>query len=140
MTVASPELDATQEDIDAVSRAALDYLFGYVEADPERHARAYHPEAVKRRYGTDDSGVEVLDTLSPQMMVDWAAAGLGRAEDTEYEIMIDDITEGMASVRVYSTRWIDFLHIVEARGEWRILHATWKQQPGGASTNAGMAR
>ena len=129
MTMAPSELDATQEDIDAITRAALDYLFGYVEADPERHARAYHPEALKRRYFTGDSGVEELQTLSPQMMIDWAAAGLGRAEGTEYEMMIDDITEDMASVRVYSTKWIDFLHIVKARGEWRILHVTWKHQP-----------
>lgn len=130
MKLASPELEASQEDIDAVTKVALDYLFGYVEADPERHARAYHPEAVKRRYFTGESGIDFLQTVSPQMMIDWTAAGLGREEGTEYQMMIDDITEGMASVRVYSTKWIDFLHLVEARGQWRILHVTWKHQPG----------
>ncbi len=134
MPPAPAKLEASQNDIDAVTKAALDYLFGYVEADPDRHADSYHPEALKRRYFTDESGIEVLQTLSPQMMIDGAAAGLARAEGTEYEMIIDDITEGMASVRIYSAKWIDFLHIVQARGEWRILHVTWKHQP---ATNGG---
>ena len=134
MTLAPSELDARQEDIDAVTKATLDYLLGYVEGDPDRHAEAYHPEALKRHYLTNESGVEVLRTITPQMMVDWTATGVTRTDDTEYEIEIDDITEGMASVRLYSSKWIDFLHIVEARGEWRILHVTWKRQPGKDAT------
>ena len=134
MTLTQTGLKASQDEIDAVMKATLDYLLGYVEGDPPRHAMAYHPEALKRRYMTDDLGVEVLDTVTPQMMVDWTATGETRADDTEYDIKIDDITEGMASVRVYSSQWIDFLHIVEARGEWRILHVTWKHQPNTNST------
>ena len=130
MTLTQPEIEASQEDIDAITAVALDYLFGYVEGDPERHAHAYHPEALKRRYFSDEDGIEVLGTVSPQMMVDWTSSGITKAEDTEYEMFIDDITEGMASVRVYSTQWIDLLHIVHARGVWGILHATWKHQPG----------
>lgn len=45
-------------------------------------------------------------------------------------MVIGDITQGMASVRFYSTKWIDFIHQVRARYEWRILHVSWKHQPG----------
>lgn len=31
----------------------------------------------------------------------------------------------IASVRVYSCHWVDFLHIVRARGEWKLFHVTW---------------
>lgn len=31
----------------------------------------------------------------------------------------------MASVRIYSCRWVDFLHIVKARGDWGLFHVTW---------------
>ena len=62
MGLAPERLTASQEDIDAVRTAALDYLEGFIEGDPERHARAYHPEAIKRRFSRDEEyGVEGLE-------------------------------------------------------------------------------
>ena len=122
---ARPELTAKQEDIDAVRRTALDYIEGYLQGDPERHARAYHPECIKRRYTHDTaSGVDELVVLSPRIMSDYAA--LVDIEDPEpVDVVIDAISEGIASVRVYSHNWIDFLHIAKARGEWKLFHITW---------------
>lgn len=124
MTLVPTELTATKEDIDGVMTAALDYIEGYVEGNADRHARAYHPECIKRRYTTDDdSGVAELVVMSPQTMVDYAA--LSDLTDCETEIVIDDISEDIASVRIYSCNWVDFLHIVKARGEWKLFHVTW---------------
>ena len=124
MVLAPTELVAPQEDIDGVMAAALDYIDGYVEGDAERHARAYHPECIKRRYVTDEaSGVDELVVLSPRVMADYAA--LSQMSDCESEVIIDAISEGIASVRIYSCRWVDFLHIVKARGEWKLFHVTW---------------
>lgn len=120
-----PELTAKQEDIEGVRRAALDYIEGYLDGDAERHARAYHPECIKRRYAHDaESGVDELVVLSPRIMSDYAA--LVDIEDAgEVDVVIDAISEGIASVRVYSHRWVDFLHVAKARGEWKLFHVTW---------------
>ena len=126
MTIAPERLHASQEDIDAITNAALDYLEGFVEGDPERHARAYHPECVKRRYGVDDeSGVAELIVVTPQVMVDYVEAGVSIVENCEAEVIIDAVSEDIASVRTYSCNWVDFLHIVKARGEWKLFHVTW---------------
>lgn len=127
MTNASTGLRASQRDIDAIREAALDYIQGYTTGDTPRHTRAYHPECIKRRFVTDpDTGVERLQVLSPRIMADYTAAvGSNLATDSEPEIIIDAISQDIASVRVYSTHWIDFLHLVRARGEWKLFHATW---------------
>lgn len=128
-TAATKGLTASQEDIDAVMKAALDYIEGYTRGDVERHAGAYHPECVKRRYVTDEeSGVEGLLTLTPRIMADYAATGA--IPDCEAEVVIDAISEGMATVRIYSCRWVDFLHIVKARGAWGLFHVTWHDRTG----------
>lgn len=115
-----------------VEATALNYIEGYVTGDHERHARCYHPEATKRRYVIDEeSGIDELIVLSPQMMVDYAATGLSKDPTSQYEVIIDSIDDDVASVRVYSTKWVDLLHIVKARGEWRILHATWTSRGAG---------
>lgn len=61
------------------------------------------------------------------MMVDYAA--LSQISDCETEVIIDAISEDIASVRIYSCRWVDFLHIVKARGEWKLFtsHGTVDQ-------------
>ncbi len=112
-----------QEDIDAITKAALDYLEGYVSADAERHLGSYHPEAIKRRYTQDEDGVFGIISLSPQTMADSAA--LQTPSEIEAEIVIDGVYNDIASVRVYSSRWVDFLHMAKARGEWRLFQVTW---------------
>ncbi len=72
-----------------------------------------------------ESGLTDTMFLSPQMMVDYAATGRSIIEDCQHEIFIDDVYENIASVRTYACKWVDYLHIVKARGEWRILHVTW---------------
>ena len=66
-----------------------------------------------------------MTVLSPQTMVDYAASGVSLVADCEAEVIIDAISEDIASVRVYSCKWVDFLHVVKARGEWRLFHVTW---------------
>jgi len=128
MSLAPGDLQASTDEIDAVRNAALDYIEGYVTGDAERHARAYHPECVKRRFVTDEeTGIDGLVVLSPRIMADYAART--RIDDCETDVIIDAISEGIASVRVYSCRWVDFLHVVRARGEWRLFHVTWHRRP-----------
>lgn len=129
MALAPSKLVAPQEDIDEVMAAALDYIAGYIDGDAERHARAYHPECIKRRYVRDEeSGVDELVVLSPRIMVDYAV--LSQMSDCETEVIIDAISNDIASVRVYSCNWVDFLHIVKARGEWKLFHVTWHGRSG----------
>jgi len=124
--MARTRLEAAQPDIDAVTRVANEYIESYVGGHARRHAEVYHPESLKRRYVTDHAtGVTELVTLSPRIMADYAVASGPMGGDCETEVVIDDISEDMASVRIYSCRWVDFAHIVRARGEWRLFHVTW---------------
>lgn len=124
--MASTQRTASQADIDAVSAVAREYIDSYVAGDAERHARVYHLECTKRRLVADpDSGVTELLTFSPQVMADYAAASGPMDEECPAEVVVDDVSEDMASVRIYSCRWVDFAHIVRARGEWRLFHVTW---------------
>lgn len=132
MTLAPTKLDASQADIDAISAVATEYVKSYAAGDASRHERVYHPECVKRAYLTDpESGVTELMNLSPRVMADYAAASGPMDADCDVDVIIDDIAGDMASVRVYSCNWIDFVHVVRARGEWRLLHVTWRGRDGG---------
>ena len=65
MEPAPDRREPAQDDIDAITRVAHDYLEGYVSGDSQRHLRSYHPEAVKRRYTEDEDGIFGIVSLSP---------------------------------------------------------------------------
>ena len=72
---------------------------------------------------TGEDGITRMIILSPQTMADFADTETPAA--AEAEIIIDAAYHDVASVRVYSKRWVDFLHVAKARGTWKILHVTW---------------
>lgn len=113
-------------DLEAINQVALDYLEGYVSGDADRHLRSYHPEAIKRRYSVGKDGVVGIISLSPQTMADDAA--LQTPKQVEAEIIVDAVFNDIASVPVYSRWWVDFLHVVKARGEWKLFHVTWHRR------------
>ncbi|HEU4319096.1 MAG TPA: nuclear transport factor 2 family protein [Acidimicrobiia bacterium] len=114
----------TEADIEAITKAATDYLEGFLSGDHTRHLDAYHPEAVKRRIAEDEHGVAAVTHLSPQTMSDYAALQIPK-DLGDFEIVIDGVYNDIATVRVYSQWWVDFLHIVKARGSWKLFHVTW---------------
>ena len=114
------------EDLEAINQAARDYLEGYVSADRDRHLGSYHSEAIKRRYTEYEDGVVGIISLSPQTMADSAATQT--MTDGDSEIIIDGVYNDIATVRVYSPWWVDFLHVVKARGSWKLFHVTWHRR------------
>ncbi len=125
MTIAPVTIVARDEDLQAVRQAVVDYCEGYYRRDPEQTKRAYHSECLKRSFASTDDDVWYLEVQTPASMVDVARVVRMRVDDPSYEIIIDDLSQNIASVRLYSDGWVDYLHVVKARGEWKLLHAAY---------------
>ena len=41
------------------------------------------------------------------------------------EINILDITKNLASIKVISEEYIDYLHLIKLDGKWKIINALW---------------
>lgn len=111
---------AEGEEINAV---VLDYIEAWYKGDAERHASAYQPECIKRAYA--DNGRDLVST-SPERMVEYCASGDTVLQNARWDIVIDDVAVDVATVRVYSTRWIDFLHLSNAHGRWGLFHVSYR--------------
>jgi hypothetical protein len=125
MTVATEMVTTSEEDLQAVRRVVADYCEGYYRRDPEQTARAYHSECLKRDFIVTEDDVWYLAVQTQASMIDVARIDRRRVDDPSYEIIIDDLSENIASVRLYSDAWVDYLHVVKARGEWKLLHAAY---------------
>ena len=109
---------------DTVTKIALDYIEGWYEANKDRMQNALNPELVKRRFVTQD---EIWKVDTP-IMLQITSEGRGKLEDPKTgrrDVTILDISQNMASVKIVSEKFIDYLHMIKLNDKWSIVGALW---------------
>lgn len=104
---------------------ARDYIDGWYSGDMERMDRSLHTELVKRAADVES---EDLRVVTRERMLELTADGGGNAPDTENQVVVDDVSEGIASVRVVSPDYVDYLHLVKTRVGWKIANVLFRSR------------
>ena len=134
-TAGMPDQSLSAGDRDAIMQASRDYVEGWYEADPERMARALHPDLVKRTVGLDgDSGEwRLLRPSTAEMMVGFTREGGGSdvpEGERIYELSIRDGFRHIACVRALSPLFMDYLHLAKFDDRWLIVNVIWEVREG----------
>lgn len=117
------------QDSAGIRAAALDYIEGWYAGNGDRMARALHPELAKRIMNADTSGnVWISEQTASHLLRNTRSGGGSRtpAAEQRKDVRILDVFQNTASVRIDASTWIDYLHLVKWRGEWRILNVLWE--------------
>ena len=131
-----PDIDPpSPDDVMAITATARDYIEGWLDGDEARMRRCLHPDLVKRTIYRDPATDDwrLGDPADAETMVGWTRAGEGRtavAEERTFEITIDDVFRHIATVRVLSTPYMDYLHIAKLGDRWLIVNALWERREG----------
>jgi hypothetical protein len=107
-------------DVAEVEAIARDYIEGWYTGDVARIGRALHDELVKRIPGGENPGS--LREVTKARMVELTAADGGEAPDADVEVLIDDVSTDIATVRVLSPEYLDYLHLAKTSDGWRIAN------------------
>ncbi len=116
------------DDSQAIRDSALDYIEGWYEANAERMNRALSPYLAKRRVVSEDE----IWHVDKAWMIDVTGKGRGRIEDPSAgrrEIRILDQTDTMATAKIVSERFVDYLHLAKVDGRWSIVNVLWDLHP-----------
>jgi hypothetical protein len=112
-----------KEQLAAVHQAVLDYAEGWYLGDAERMARALHPAFVKRQQADTDDGFE---TVGRDDLLAFIEQGIGVDPDCEITIIVDDVSDIVASARCYSCLYLDLVHLGKFDGEWKLVHSYYR--------------
>ena len=110
------------DDAAQVEAIAKDYVEGWYTGDVARMDRALHPDLVKRTM--DNEGQ--LRVVTKDRMVDLTGQGGGEDPDAEYEVAVDHISETIASARVLSPEYLDYLHLQKTSEGWKIANILFR--------------
>jgi hypothetical protein len=129
------------QDKAAIRQAAYDYGEGFYEGAAERMERAVHPAVLKRGLvAAPGGGALMLAPMNAETLVEMTRAGSGKQPPDKRNISFEllDNREFVATARIFSAQFNDYLHLVKQDGRWRIAEVLW-QPPSPAGTANGEA-
>jgi hypothetical protein len=120
---------ASASDDEALRAVVLDYAEGWHTADERRLAGALHPQMLRRRVVTEVlSRREVVQVMDAQTMIEAAREGQGQGIDpslVSLRVAILDRHGDMATARVVSPLYVEYLQLVRWQGRWVVLSVVW---------------
>jgi len=125
---------AQTNDKEAVRQAALDYVEGVYEVNPSKIERSVHPELVKRgffikRGETGYSGSPMTFVQLVELAKNYNKAGTAVPKDAPKEVIIYEVLDQTASVKVVAFWGIDYMHLAKYDGRWQIINILWQTHP-----------
>lgn len=117
------------EEKTAVENTLRDYIEGWYNGDAVRMDRSLHDDLVKRIPTKDSTDLDIkLRMVSKSRMVELTEKGGGESPDAEYQIFVDDIHEDIATARVLSLEYLDYLHLVKTNEGWKIVNILFRSR------------
>jgi hypothetical protein len=131
MSIGADEVEARvdTEQRAAILATAVDYIESWLDGDAERMAHCLHRELVKRSVAYDADGSCRLVTVSQADMVSATAQGYGRRYERPYDATVLDAFGDIATVRVFSSVYMDYLHVARIDGRWQLVNVLWQRRP-----------
>ena len=120
-------VDANQDRV-AIRQAALDYAEGYYEGSAERMARAVHPALLKRGLLPPGAPDRFLQLMNAEALIDLAASGSGQmpAAGRHLDFALLDLRDDVASARIFTQQFNDYLLLAKQDERWRIVSVLWQ--------------
>lgn len=115
------QMSAAPSAAEAVEAVARDYIEGWYTGDVERMDRALHDDLVKRIPVEDSLGAR-LHPISKARMVELTADGGGEDPEAVVEIVVDAVSNDIATARVRSPEYVDYLHLARTPDGWKIVN------------------
>lgn len=122
-------VEPQETDEESISNVAGAYLESWLDGDGERMRGALHRDLAKRGldYAADRSPSGVHH-LKAEYMERSAAKGPRPQFARTCEVTVLDIADSIASVKVVSEPFVDYLHLAKLDGRWSIVNVLYEDR------------
>ena len=121
----------------AIERAVLDYVEGIYEVKPERIDRGVHLQMAKRGFTRGQNGTYRESTMNfaelRALAGRWNAQGRVNPKTAKKEVVVLDMLDQTASVKLVASWGTDYMHLARYDGEWKIVNVLWQVPPSAAN-------
>ncbi|MFK7951922.1 MAG: nuclear transport factor 2 family protein [Ekhidna sp.] len=124
---------ASSEDSIQIKETALGYLVALQQLKPKLMKKVMHESLAKRTIGYDRAirNEYPRETTFDEMMdfaTSWNKSGAKFPFNPSNEVIILDVYQRVANVKLISDNWIEYLHLIKLNGEWKIINLLWQHK------------
>ena len=100
-----------------------DYIEGYYAGDAARMEKSIHPHYLKHVISVSDGRLRMTEKTGLQMVQDVRQNGPADQPKSEQkeEITVFEVANDMASVKLVTPHWTDYMTLAKWNGEWKIV-------------------
>jgi len=126
-TLAAATQPQKPSDETAIRSTVTDYIEGYYTADAARMERSLHPHYLKHTISGGDGKLKMTERTGLQMVQDVRGGEVTPLLDRKEEIRVLDITGDVASAKLVTAHWVDYLTLSKWNGEWKIVSVVLRE-------------
>ena len=137
VTAVPAPASAQTSDREAVRLAAVDYVEGIYNVQPERIEKSVHPSLVKRGFYKKDAAAPYVDMpMTYEQLVKLAANWNkdGKRDTSIKEVTVLEVLDQTAVAKVRAMWGIDYMLLGKYDGTWKIVQILWQSHPPKAVT------
>jgi hypothetical protein len=116
---------AAPADVEAVAAVATDYFQSWFTGDAERMRACLHPSLAKRSPQEPGGTSLALHEDPADGLVAMTGRGAGRRHEPWQQVDVLDVHGDIATVKVRSQPFVEYLHLARLGGRWLIVNALY---------------
>ena len=121
----------SQKDIDEIEKQSLGYLVALQQLKPELMKDVLNDSLNKVTIGFDrNKRMEIARETTKRQMIafatSWNKANNQFPPKPNNQVKILDIYNRIATVKLTSDVWVEYLHLIKLNGKWKIMNLIWQ--------------
>jgi hypothetical protein len=106
-----------------------DYIEGYFTGDAARMEKAIHPHYLKHTISGKEGALKMTEKTGLQMVQEVRAKDGARSPETDrkQQITVLDVHGDIASARLVTAKWVDYLTLAKWNGQWKIVSVVLRE-------------
>jgi len=120
LSINAQQNKAPGDDASAVRVTVTNYIEAYYTGDAARMEQTLHPHYLKHKIHGD---IPMREQTGPQLIEavrDGGGTHMAQAQRTE-KVTVLDVAGNIASAKLVTPGWVDYMTLSKSNGEWRIL-------------------
>lgn len=120
---------ASDADVVGVEAAVRMYIDSWHRGDADGMAQSLHGDLVKRAVDREAPvGSGSMAEVTRSEMVEWTGQGGGGSPDAPVESVVEHVEGDIASARVGTPKYLDYVHLVRTAAGWRIVNDLYRRR------------
>ncbi len=123
------QAEKTTGDETAIRATVTDYIEGYFNGDAARMEKSIHPHYLKHTISSQNGQLKMTEKTGLQMVQDVRSQEAKHLTDPERkeQITVLDVHGDIASAKLVTARWADYLTLTKWNGQWKIVSVVLRE-------------